>query len=95
MIYRPILSRPCKPFLRTDPQLFPHQRKLLLATPNYGYEKRQRELAKRKKKEEKLKSKTERKHLEPGDPAETADQASTDNEPQAGDQPAQPGALPA
>jgi len=37
-----------------------------LATPNYGYEKRQRELAKRKKKEEKLKSKSERKHLEPG-----------------------------
>ena len=32
-----------------------------MATPNYGYEKRQRELAKRKKKEEKLKSKTERK----------------------------------
>jgi hypothetical protein len=28
-----------------------------LATPNYGYEKRQRELAKKKKKEEKLRSK--------------------------------------
>jgi hypothetical protein len=28
-----------------------------LATPNYGYEKRQRELAKKKKKEEKLKAK--------------------------------------
>jgi hypothetical protein len=32
-----------------------------LATPNYGYEKRQRELAKKKKKEEKLRSKTDRK----------------------------------
>jgi hypothetical protein len=32
-----------------------------LATPNYGYEKRQKELAKKKKKEEKLKNKTERK----------------------------------
>ena len=29
-----------------------------MATPNYGYEKRQRELAKKKKKEEKLRSKT-------------------------------------
>ena len=28
-----------------------------LATPNYGYEKRQRELAKKKKKEEKLRAK--------------------------------------
>jgi hypothetical protein len=52
-----------------------------LATPNYGYEKRQKELAKRKKKEEKLKSKAERKltgdapehdqtDAEPGAPAE-------------------------
>jgi hypothetical protein len=32
-----------------------------LATPNYGYEKRQKELAKKKKKEEKLKSKAVRK----------------------------------
>jgi hypothetical protein len=32
-----------------------------LATPNYGYEKRQKELAKKKKKEEKLKHKAERK----------------------------------
>ena len=28
-----------------------------MATPNYGYEKRQRELAKKKKKEDKLRSK--------------------------------------
>jgi hypothetical protein len=32
-----------------------------LATPNYGYEKRQKELAKKRKKEDKLKSKSERK----------------------------------
>ena len=37
-----------------------------MATPNYGYEKRQKELAKKKKKEEKLKHKAERKV---GDPA--------------------------
>jgi hypothetical protein len=30
-----------------------------LATPNYGFEKRQKELAKKKKKEEKLKMKSE------------------------------------
>ena len=39
----------------------PHLRKTILATPNYGYEKRQKELAKKRKKEDKLKSKTERK----------------------------------
>lgn len=38
-----------------------------MATPNYGYEKRQRELAKKKKKEEKLRAKSERKTGE-GDP---------------------------
>jgi hypothetical protein len=32
-----------------------------LATPNYGYEKRQKELAKKRKKEDKLKEKSERK----------------------------------
>ncbi|WP_081497407.1 hypothetical protein [Acidovorax sp. CF316] len=36
-----------------------------MATPNYGYEKRQRELAKKQKKEEKLRSKTQRR---PDDP---------------------------
>jgi len=34
------------------------ERAITLATPNYGYEKRQRELAKKKKKEEKLRAKT-------------------------------------
>lgn len=32
-----------------------------MATPNYGYEKRQKELAKKRKKEEKLRAKAERK----------------------------------
>jgi hypothetical protein len=36
-------------------------RKHNLATPNYGYEKRQKELAKKRKKEDKLKEKAERK----------------------------------
>jgi hypothetical protein len=44
-----------------------------VATPNYGYEKRQKELAKKKKKEEKLRDKANRKlgpsdGLMPGDP---------------------------
>ena len=38
-----------------------------MATPNYGYEKRQKELAKKRKKEEKLKSKAERKTDQPGE----------------------------
>ena len=32
-----------------------------MATPNYGYEKRQRELAKKQKKEEKLRAKADKK----------------------------------
>ncbi|MEN9398184.1 MAG: hypothetical protein RLZ81_2714 [Pseudomonadota bacterium] len=39
-----------------------------MATPNYGYEKRQKELAKKRKKEEKLKHKAERKAGEPEQP---------------------------
>ena len=39
----------------------PTTRKHKLATPNYGYEKRQKELAKKRKKEDKLKQKAERK----------------------------------
>jgi hypothetical protein len=38
------------------------QRKQTLATPNYGYEKRQRELAKKNKKADKLREKAERKN---------------------------------
>jgi hypothetical protein len=43
-----------------------------VATPNYGYEKRQKELAKKRKKEDKLKAKAERKvgGDEPGDPSD-------------------------
>jgi len=51
-----------------------------LATPNYGYEKRQKELAKKKKKEEKLKEKAQRKAGE-GLP----DAPSSDDEPAAGE----------
>ncbi len=40
-----------------------------MATPNYGYEKRQKELAKKQKKQEKLKQKAERKTFGPGDEA--------------------------
>lgn len=36
-----------------------------MATPNYGYEKRQRELAKKKKKEEKALAKSQRKSDDP------------------------------
>lgn len=38
-----------------------------MATPNYNYEKRQRELAKKKKKEEKLKDREARKNSPEGD----------------------------
>ncbi len=38
-----------------------------MATPNYGYEKRQKELAKKRKKEDKLKAKADRKTGEGGD----------------------------
>jgi len=44
-----------------DVKVRPLLRKITLATPNYGYEKRQKELAKKRKKEDKLKNKTERK----------------------------------
>ncbi|MBK9345549.1 MAG: hypothetical protein IPN06_03500 [Burkholderiales bacterium] len=44
-----------------------------MATPNYGYEKRQKELAKKQKKAEKLKEKSERKAHGPMDDNATAD----------------------
>jgi hypothetical protein len=49
-----------------------------LATPNYGYEKRQKELAKKKKKEEKLKHKAERKVGEGSDDESPEEGASPD-----------------
>lgn len=39
-----------------------------MATPNYSYEKRQRELAKKRKKEDKLRSKTAPKPGDGGEP---------------------------
>ena len=48
-----------------------------MATPNYSYEKRQKELAKKRKKEDKLKQKTQRKTSdgEPGNDDATEAQA--------------------
>lgn len=52
---------------------------MTLATPNYGYEKRQKELAKKRKKEDKLKAKSDRKHMGPSDgDAQDTDQAPLD-----------------
>lgn len=48
-----------------------------MATPNYGFEKRQRELAKRQKKEDKARAKAERK-LHPGSQGLNADDPETD-----------------
>ncbi|MFT4266215.1 MAG: hypothetical protein QM586_03170 [Xenophilus sp.] len=56
-----------------------------MATPNYGFEKRQKELAKKRKKEDKLRAKAERKlqpdspGLAPGDPE--TDVASLERDP--------------
>jgi hypothetical protein len=47
-----------------------------LATPNYGYEKRQRELAKKQKKEEKARQKAARKT---GDGTQAGDEPQDDN----------------
>jgi len=54
-----------------------------LATPNYGYEKRQKELAKKKKKEEKLKHKADRKVGEgaEGEVTDDGDEAAQSSEP--------------
>ena len=55
------LPKPRAASLGGGVKVSPNSRKTILATPNYGYEKRQKELAKKRKKEDKLKSKTERK----------------------------------
>jgi hypothetical protein len=53
-----------------------------MAKPNYSFEKRQRELAKKKKKEEKLKEKAERKSgTEPGHDEPQPDQDTSANPP--------------
>jgi hypothetical protein len=59
-----------------------------LATPNYGYEKRQKELAKKKKKEEKLKAKSERKAGDLPDDAAAADTETDDTSAPGSDAPA-------
>ena len=41
-----------------------------MPSPNYGYEKRQKELAKKRKKEDKLKAKADRKAGVAGEPEE-------------------------
>jgi hypothetical protein len=52
-----------------------------VATPNYGYEKRQKELAKKRKKEDKLKAKAERKVGVPGEGDASSDEQGTGNQP--------------
>ena len=60
-----------------------------MAKPNYSFEKRQRELAKKKKKEEKLKEKAGRKAGEPGsDDAPAEDETSAEAQPVDGQAPA-------
>lgn len=59
-----------------------------LATPNYSYEKRQRELAKKRKAEEKRQKKAQRgSDAQPGDAPQTDEDAPAP----APDSPAQPG----
>jgi hypothetical protein len=53
-----------------------------VATPNYGYEKRQKELAKKRKKEDKLKAKADRKTGAPGE----SDASDETGEPESGTQ---------
>jgi hypothetical protein len=61
-----------------------------LATPNYGFEKRQKELAKKRKKEDKLKAKADRKSglLPEGEALDNPDEETLGSEAAAGpDQP--------
>ena len=50
-----------------------------MAQPNYQYEKRQKELAKKKKKEDKLKEKTQKNEAPPSDDATDAPVTGTDS----------------
>ena len=59
-----------------------------MAKPNYSFEKRQRELAKKKKKEEKLKEKADRKAGTPQEGETGADETQGSSTGQPGDQPA-------
>ena len=60
-----------------------------MATPNYGYEKRQKELAKKRKKEDKLKQKAERKVGGPGEDDNTQGDGTLQQPAPASDTPAQ------
>ena len=55
-----------------------------MATPHYGFEKRQRELAKKQKKEEKLKAKAARKAHGPEDEPGAGEQPEADQTDAAG-----------
>jgi hypothetical protein len=59
-----------------------------VATPNYGYEKRQKELAKKRKKEDKLKAKADRKTGGPDSESPAEDGAEGEAVPPAGGSPA-------
>lgn len=52
-----------------------------MATPNYGYEKRQKELAKKRKKEDKLKAKADRKTGAPGEGDASSEPGEPGNQP--------------
>jgi hypothetical protein len=55
-----------------------------VATPNYGYEKRQKELAKKRKKEDKLNAKAHRKVGEGDDASQESDPDASGSDPEAG-----------
>lgn len=57
------------------------ERTIALATPNYGYEKRQRELAKKQKKEEKARAKAAGRQNEPGQGGDDAQPTADDAQP--------------
>ena len=57
-----------------------------VATPNYGYEKRQKELAKKRKKEDKLKAKAERKVGGAGEGDAVPEEPATSEQPPAPEQ---------
>ena len=60
-----------------------NSRKHTMATPNYGFDKRQKELAKKKKKEEKLRTKAERKvgdTAEDGTPEDAAEESTGESD---------------
>ena len=54
------------------PKFSAHKEKMILAKPNYAFEKRKRELEQKRKKEEKLQRKMQNKLAKAGDGAEPA-----------------------